>query len=70
MVSVMSLNAGPLFDRVLGKVIYALSEHSDDLMVERYALVTYCNERASVDAGFGVLSAVAHHLSGTSEHNC
>jgi hypothetical protein len=28
------------------------------------------NERASADAGFGVLSAVAHHLCGTTEHNC
>jgi hypothetical protein len=28
------------------------------------------NERASADAGFGVLSAVAHHLCGTIEHNC
>jgi hypothetical protein len=36
-VAVRSSNGGPLFDRVLGRVIYALSRHSDDLMVERYA---------------------------------
>ncbi len=35
-VVVGSENAGPLFDRVLGRVIYALSQHSDDLMVDRY----------------------------------
>ena len=35
-VSVHSSEAGSLFDRVAGRVIYALSEHSDDLMVERY----------------------------------
>ena len=28
------------------------------------------NERASADAGFGVLSAVAHHLCDATEHNC
>ena len=39
-VSVTSTEAGPLFDRVLGKVIYALSEHSDSLMVDRYEQVT------------------------------
>jgi hypothetical protein len=36
-VTVKSGNAGPLFDRVLGRVVYALSEHSDDLIVDRYA---------------------------------
>jgi hypothetical protein len=36
-VSVKSPNSGSLFDRVLGKVVYALSEHSDDLIVDRYA---------------------------------
>ena len=35
-VTVKSSNAGPLFDRVLGRVVYALSEHSDDLIVDRY----------------------------------
>ena len=35
-VAVKSTNAGPLFDRVLGHVVYALSEHSDNLMVDRY----------------------------------
>jgi hypothetical protein len=35
-VTVGSEDAGPLFDRVLGRVIYALSQHSDDLMVDRY----------------------------------
>ena len=33
-VAVRSENAGPLFDDVLGRVIYALSEHSDDLLVD------------------------------------
>ncbi len=28
------------------------------------------NERASVDAGFGVLLAIARHCSGTTEHKC
>jgi hypothetical protein len=36
-VAVKSTKAGPLFDRVLGRVVYALSEHSDDLIVDRYA---------------------------------
>ena len=36
-VSVKSPNSGSLFDRVLGKVVYALSEHSDDLIVDRFA---------------------------------
>jgi hypothetical protein len=36
-VVVTSGNAGPLFDRVLGRVVYALSQHSDSLMVDRYA---------------------------------
>jgi hypothetical protein len=36
-VAVKSTNAGPLFDRVLGRVVYALSEQSDDLIVDRYA---------------------------------
>jgi hypothetical protein len=35
-VAVASDDAGPLFDHVLGRVIYALSQHSDDLMVERH----------------------------------
>ena len=39
-VSVRSPEAGALFDRVLGRVIYALSEHSDNLMVDRHAQVT------------------------------
>jgi hypothetical protein len=34
-VSVRSPNPGSLFDRVLGKVVYALSEHSDYLIVDR-----------------------------------
>ena len=36
-VSVTGSGEGPLFDRVLGRVVYALSCHSDDLMVERKA---------------------------------
>jgi hypothetical protein len=35
-VSVSGTGAGPLFDRVLGRVIYALATHSDNLMVDRY----------------------------------
>ena len=35
-VSVSGSGCGSLFDRVLGRVIYALSEHSDNLMVDRY----------------------------------
>ena len=35
-VAVRSSQAGPLFDRALGQVIYALSQHSDDLVVDRY----------------------------------
>lgn len=27
---------GPLFDRVLGRVVYALAAHSDNLMVSRH----------------------------------
>ena len=34
-VRIFSATAGPLFDRVTGRAIYALSQHSDDLMVER-----------------------------------
>jgi hypothetical protein len=34
-VSVSSSNAGPLFDRALGRVISALIRHSDNLMVRR-----------------------------------
>ena len=34
-VSVMGDGAGRLFDLVLGRVIYALSAHSDNLMVDR-----------------------------------
>jgi hypothetical protein len=36
-VSVSGLGAGTLYDRVLGRVIYALAAHSDNLMVDRYA---------------------------------
>ena len=36
-VAVSADDAGPLFDRVLGRVLYALSEHSDDLMVDKHA---------------------------------
>ena len=36
-IAVKGSDSGPLFDRVLGRVIYALSEHSDNLMVDRYA---------------------------------
>ena len=36
-VAVKSTKAGPLFYRVLDLVVYALSEHSDDLIVDRYA---------------------------------
>jgi len=36
-VSVSGDGAGTLFDRVLGRVIYSLSAHSDNLMVDRYA---------------------------------
>jgi len=35
-VSVRGSGAGPLFDKVLGRVIYALSAHSDNLMVDKY----------------------------------
>ncbi len=35
-VSVSGAGTGLLFDLVLGRVIYALAGHSDDLMVERY----------------------------------
>jgi hypothetical protein len=35
-VAVSGTGAGPLFDRVLGRVIYALAAHSDNLMVDRY----------------------------------
>jgi hypothetical protein len=34
-VRVTGNSAGPLFDRVLGRVTYALSAHSDNLMVDR-----------------------------------
>jgi hypothetical protein len=36
-VAVSGSGTGLLFDRVLGRVIYALAAHSDNLMVERYA---------------------------------
>jgi hypothetical protein len=36
-VAVAADEAGALFDRVLGRVLYALSEHSDDLMVDNHA---------------------------------
>ena len=35
-VIVQSPNAGLLFDRVLGRVVYALSTHSDHLMIDRH----------------------------------
>ena len=35
-VAVSGDGAGTLFDRVLGRVIYALAAHSDNLMVDRY----------------------------------
>jgi len=35
-VSVSGDGAGTLFDRVLGRAIYALSAHTDHLMVDRY----------------------------------
>jgi hypothetical protein len=34
-VSVTGEGSGALFDRVLGRVVYALSAHSDDLMLHR-----------------------------------
>ena len=34
-VSVSGDGAGTLFDRVLGRVIYALAGHSDNLMIDR-----------------------------------
>ena len=36
-VSVTGTGAGMLFDRVLGRVVYALSAHSDTVMVDRTA---------------------------------
>ena len=35
-VSVSGVGVGTLFDRVLGRVIYALAAHSDNLMVDRH----------------------------------
>ena len=35
-VSVCSENPGQLFDRVLGVVVYSLSQHSDTLMVHKW----------------------------------
>jgi len=35
-VSVKGIGTGALFDRVLGRVIYALAAHSDNLMIDRY----------------------------------
>ena len=35
-VSVSGDGAGTLFDRVLGRVIYALAAHSDNLMIDRH----------------------------------
>ena len=35
-VSVKGAGTGTLFDRVLGRVIYALAVHSDNLMIDRY----------------------------------
>ena len=34
-VSVSGTGAGLLFDRVLGRVVYALAAHSDNLMIDR-----------------------------------
>lgn len=34
-VRITSSSAGPLFDRVRGRVTYALAAHSDNLMIER-----------------------------------
>ena len=34
-VVISSSVAGPLFDKVVGKVVYALSAHSDNLMINR-----------------------------------
>jgi hypothetical protein len=39
-VSVSGSGAGLLFDRVLGRVIYALAAHSDNLMIYRHGYVT------------------------------
>ena len=36
-VTVTSIGDGPLFERVLGRVVYSLSAHSDNLMVDRTA---------------------------------
>ena len=36
-VTVTGIGAGRLFERVLGRVVYALSAHSDNLMVDRTA---------------------------------
>lgn len=35
-VAISSAGCGTLFDRVAGRVIYALSAHSDNLMVDRH----------------------------------
>ena len=35
-VEVRAIAEGPLFDRVLGRVIYALAAHSDNLQVWRH----------------------------------
>lgn len=35
-VSVAGSGSGSLFDKVLGRVIYALAGHSDNLMVDKY----------------------------------
>jgi hypothetical protein len=34
-VAVRSSQPGPLFDRVLGRVVYLLAAHSDNLMIDR-----------------------------------
>lgn len=39
-VRIHSPSADSLFDRVTGKVVYALSQHSDHLLVGRYATGT------------------------------
>ena len=35
-VQIWSNNPGPLFERVVGRAVVALSAHSDNLMVDRY----------------------------------
>jgi hypothetical protein len=35
-VAVVGIGKGPLFDRVLGRVVYELGAHSDNLMIYRW----------------------------------